>query len=77
MDSFTEVIARLGYGTALAPRLGVPAGTINAWAVRNSIPTHMWRPVLKELRRRRIPGRVNCETFAYWAEQQHARRRAA
>ena len=79
MNNFTEVIARLGHGTALSPRWGVPKSTINAWAARNSIPPYMWRAVLDELRRQRVPGRrrLNCATFAQWAEQQHARRRAA
>ena len=52
MQSFSDIIDRLGGSTALARALDRPAGTVRQWRNRNSVPAWQWSRLVSVARAR-------------------------
>lgn len=56
MQSFTEVIARLGGPEAVAPIIGAKADTVRKMSERDSVPPEYWPALIDVARDKRVRG---------------------
>ena len=75
MESFSDLIDKLGGYLKLSEVLGLPRGTVSAMKTRNSIPPEHWPVIAREAERLGLPG-VTLDSLAELRGPRQKRTRA-